>query len=25
MLQFLDWFDRWFLRRAEALPDEEVS
>lgn len=25
MPQFLDWFDRWFLRRAEALPDEEVS
>ncbi len=25
MPAFLDWFERWFLRRAEALADEEAS
>jgi hypothetical protein len=25
MPEFLDWFDRWFLKRAEALPEEGAS
>jgi hypothetical protein len=25
MPAFLDWFERWFLKRAAALPEEEVS
>jgi hypothetical protein len=25
MPAFLDWFERWFLRRAEALPEEEEA
>jgi hypothetical protein len=25
MPAFLDWFDRWFLKRAEALPEDEAS